>query len=693
MGSRVSCSRNHWFDLPEGGEIHLITYPLHCPVCGVVVADSPGALRDLLHPDGLPGTDPEIDLPPEQAPERVSQVSQGPPFPARYEVIQALGKGGLGSVFVATDKALGRRVALKMHAPLSADNPRQRDRLRHRARAAAGLSHPHFVRVIDYGEQDGWFWEAQELMGGGDLTQLLQRDGPLSARRAAELLTPVAHAVQYLHEHGYVHRNLKPRKVLLTADGTPKLADLDLAKRLDGEPGDEEPEGTIVGTPPYMAPEQAQGDSRKIGPATDVYGLGAILYETLTGRPPTEGRGVMDILRRVVTAEPVPPRRLRPDLPAELEGICLRCLDKDPDQRYPSASSLAGELEYFLADRPLVGSAGAPPGAAESGMFEPAPRSAADDTGTFGPAPYRPPTPPRRGARPRLWDRFRNWARGWLGAARDQVDATVFAPPTVRPRQEFLVQVFAHLPTQGEDARRLALEFDPEAERRGVTSLELEVSRGERLAFHLTLPGLLIDPPQASLVWQGRPASVQFRVSVPREHVPGGVVGTVTVSLQSVPVGHVKFKLVVAEATSRVSPAEPVATGESARLYRQAFISYASADRKEVLKRVQMLARLRIRFFQDLLDLDPGVRWQKELYRNIDQSDLFLLFWSTRARESKWVLEEVRYAINRKGDNDLAPPEILPIVIEGPPPPEPPEELAHLHFNDYLLYLMQSPRP
>jgi len=165
----------------------------------------------------------------------------------------------------------------------------------------------------------------------------------------------------------------------------------------------------------------------------------------------------------------------------------------------------------------------------------------------------------------------------------------------------------------------------------------------------------------------------------------------VTASLESVPVGHVKFKLTVAPVTSPARPAGPEATGESARLYRYAFISYASADRKEVLKRVQMLARLRIRFFQDILGLDPGVRWQKELYRHIDRSDLFLLFWSTPARESKWVLEEVRYALKRKGDDDLAPPEILPIVLEGPPPPPAPDELAHLHFNDYLLYLLQGP--
>src|SRR5262249_1461814 len=172
---------------------------------------------------------------------------------------------------------------------------------------------------------------------------------------------------------------------------------------------------------------------------------------------------------------------------------------------------------------------------------------------------------------------------------------------------------------------------------------------------------------------------------------PGTVIGTVTASLQSIPVGHIKVKLNVIQATPLASVAASVALGETAQRYRHAFISYASADRKEVLKRVQMLARLRIRFFQDVLNLDPGVRWEKELYRQIDQSDLFLLFWSTPARQSKWVLEEVRYALKQKGDNDLAPPEILPIVLEGPPPPPPPDALSRLQLNDYWLNWMQEP--
>jgi TIR domain len=302
------------------------------------------------------------------------------------------------------------------------------------------------------------------------------------------------------------------------------------------------------------------------------------------------------------------------------------------------------------------------------------------------------PVPCRRGdRRGGLWARLFGWLR-FGQRAHDPVDAAVFAPPAVRPGQRFLVAVFAHLPTKEEEAIARALEFDEQAKRRGVTTLEIEVGRGERLTFHLSLPGLEIDSPKADLIWRGLTSSVQFGVRVPDARAAGTMVGTVTASLQSIPVGHVKFKLDVLPTRSLAGSAEPIATGESASHYRHAFISYASGDRHEVLKRVQMLARLRIRFFQDVLDLDPGVRWERELYRKIDQSDLFLLFWSAQARESKWVLEEVRYALSRKSGNDSSPPEILPIVLEGPPPPPPPDELAHLHFNDYLLYLMQEPK-
>ncbi len=271
----------------------------------------------------------------------------------------------------------------------------------------------------------------------------------------------------------------------------------------------------------------------------------------------------------------------------------------------------------------------------------------------------------------------------------DPVDCTVFSRSEAQQGESLFVQVFAHMPEQDAAAARLAREFDSEAARRGFKSLETEIRRGSRLMFHLSMPGLEIADPAQSLVWRGAPASVQFEAILPVNAKLGTVIGTVTVSQDSIPVGHIKFKIKVIAWDQLALPEASAPTGNG-RAYRKAFISYASEDRQEVLKRVQMLARLRIDFFQDVLALEPGTRWERELYRHIDESDLFLLFWSQSARQSRWVMEEVRYALRRKNGDEMAAPEILPVLIEGPPPASPPEELAHLHFNDYFLYFIAA---
>jgi len=272
-----------------------------------------------------------------------------------------------------------------------------------------------------------------------------------------------------------------------------------------------------------------------------------------------------------------------------------------------------------------------------------------------------------------------------------QVDCTVFAPPAAARGKTLMVQVFAHLTDQGDVAGQVAREFDEQAERRGFKSLGLRIEPGARLLFQLTMPGLKVDEPIQALIWHGPATSAQFGVAIPSRHSLGTVVGTVTISLEGVPIGHIKFKLTVTTASQKAArkKAEPV--GDEAHFYRQAFVSYATPDRREVLKRVQMLARLGIRCFQDVLDLEPGERWERALYRHIDESDLFLLFWSAAAKRSKWVLKEVRYALQRKGSDEFAPPEIMPVPLEGPPPVAPPQELAHLHFGDPMLYFMGAP--
>jgi serine/threonine protein kinase len=277
-------------------------------------------------------------------------------------------------------------------------------------------------------------------------------------------------------------------------------------------------------------------------------------------------------------------------------------------------------------------------------------------------------------------------------AAGDLVDCSVFAPSRVPEGQLFTIQVFAHLPSQSDVALKLATSFDKESERRAVKSLELAIERESTLTFHLSMPGLKLDEPVKQLVWKGEPSSVHFRLAVPVGLSTASVVGTVIVSQANAPVGHFKFKIEISDSPLTFSSAVAHASVD-AHFYKKAFVSYAAQDRPEVLKRVQLLPRLNIKVFQDVLSLEPGALWEKEVYRHIDESDLFLLFWSSAAKHSSQVMKEVNYALSRKGENDFAPPEIVPVIIEGPPPPTPPDELSHLHFNDYRIYVMGVAAP
>jgi hypothetical protein len=285
--------------------------------------------------------------------------------------------------------------------------------------------------------------------------------------------------------------------------------------------------------------------------------------------------------------------------------------------------------------------------------------------------------------------------RSTLDAPRegDWVECSAFAPQEVSPPSTFLVQAFAHIPDQARDeALRLARQFDPLTDWRAVKTLECKVVRGTQLLFNLTMPGLEVDDPVQRLVWNGTTESVQFGVSVPRSHRPGIVVGTLTVSQDWVPIGHIKFTVKVTRAIMVESKrsSEPISTvGEDARRYESAFVSYASTDRTKVLERVQVLPRFGVRVLQDVLKLEPGERWARSLYRLIDESDIVLLFWSTAAKRSKRVRGEVRYALKRQHGDEFAPPAIGPVIIEGPPVPRPWKEVAYLHFSDRMIYLME----
>jgi serine/threonine-protein kinase len=268
-----------------------------------------------------------------------------------YELLGEIARGGMGVVYRARQVGLGRVVAVKMIVASSHAGLEKRDRFRREAQAVARLQHPNIVQIFEVGEADGRPFFSLEFLDGGCLADRLA-GVPLPARRAAALVETLARAMHSAHQQGIVHRDLKPANVLLARDGTPKITDFGLAKLLDRSDTPTKP-SEVLGTPSYMAPEQAAGKTREVGPAADVYALGAILYEALTGRPPFQGAGLLETLEQVRTQEPVPVRRLQPKVPRDLETVCHRCLEKDPARRYATAQALAEDLRRFQAGEPV----------------------------------------------------------------------------------------------------------------------------------------------------------------------------------------------------------------------------------------------------------------------------------------------------------------------------------------------------
>jgi serine/threonine-protein kinase len=251
----------------------------------------------------------------------------------------------MGVVYQARHIKLNRVVALKMILAGGHAGEDELARFKTEADAVARLQHPHIVQIYEVGQQGGLPFSALEYCPGGSLEAKL-RGTPLPARDATRLVEVLARAMDAAHQKGIVHRDLKPANILLTPDGTPKVSDFGLAKKLDASAGPTA-SGAIMGTPSYMAPEQAGGQSKVVGPPADVYALGAVLYECLTGRPPFKAATPLDTMLQVLSEEPVPPRLLQPGVPRDLETICLKCLEKEPAKRYRSAAALADDLGRY----------------------------------------------------------------------------------------------------------------------------------------------------------------------------------------------------------------------------------------------------------------------------------------------------------------------------------------------------------
>ncbi len=293
-----------------------------------------------------------------------------------YDLLQELGRGGMGVVYKARDRRLHRLVALKMILGGAHVGQVGLARFRNEAEAVAKLHHANIVQIYETGEHDGCPYLSLEFVEGGSLEQQM-RESPTTPSGAAELVETLARAMDFAHQHGIVHRDLKPANILLANQGghftvirrketgsvslaanhgsrstLPKIADFGLAKHVDNDSSNTQ-SGTILGTPCYMAPEQAQGHNDQVGPPADIYALGSILYELLIGRPPFKANNPLDTIRQVIAQDPVPPRQLEPRVPLDLETICLKCLEKDPARRFATAADLADDLRRFLDGHPI----------------------------------------------------------------------------------------------------------------------------------------------------------------------------------------------------------------------------------------------------------------------------------------------------------------------------------------------------
>ena len=593
-----------------------------------------------------------------------------------YKIVRELGNNDMGTLYLAIDKKLNRQVALKV--PQNSDSA-SLARMQQEARAAAGLNHRGICTVFDFGSVGNTHYITMEYVEGTPLSRRLQGNKWLPVVEAVALIRKVAKALAYAHDKGVVHRDLKSANIMIRPSGEPVVMDFGLARRSDDEGGSRlTQDGEVLGTMTYMPPEQLSGDLRRIGPHSDVYSLCCVFYEALTGHIPFDGTPV-EIILKINNEEPKPLGEFQPHLVGSpLDAVIQKAMAKRTSNRYQTMA----EFEEALAaagpkvaaatqhgDRRVDPNTLARLRPSETRASMPAHRPATSDSATQSAMPQAVGASPPDSSEP-------------------HVGCKIFAPPKVRRSTSVLIQAFAFPSEQSPTTTAATATMqDGSAEEQGAVFLPFNCKMQQTLSFHLIMQGGEVSEPVRTMDWVGDVDSVQFTLTVPARHPFGPLAGAVLVSSDDVPIGRIDFELTVVRWFRRAKR-DPRPVARSAARFRKAYVSYSSKDRSEVMRRVQMLRPpiTDIVVFQDVLNLVPGDENESLLLRRIDECDIFLLFWSSNARESEWVLREIRHATQRQETNGESSPTILPVLLEGPPPPPPPSELEHMHFDDYLLY-------